>query len=178
MTTRTRLYSPFIDNTPVSSIRIVAHYHLSQVSSASLGHWSIYLCKPNNGGSTRINMRAIRGEPRGILDWTAHSYDMPITKIMHWDWPVSQGSEVQHFANFISALGRDQYTFSAANNGGCRYWVATVLSDFANAGLIRPDAFQSMLGNMRYQYYENTPPTWLDVIPGTFGNGYVLPEFR
>ncbi|KLJ06081.1 hypothetical protein EMPG_10481 [Blastomyces silverae] len=170
-------YSPFNDNIPVIRIRIVAHYHLSQVSSASYGHWSLYLCKPNNLGSTRINMRAIWGELEGILDWTKHTYEMPISKIMHWDWPVSRGSEVQHFANYITTLGRDKYTFSA-NNGGCRYWIATVLSDFANAGLIRDNVFQTMLGNMRYQYYANAPPTWLDIIPGTFANGYVLLEFR
>lgn len=55
---------------------------------------------------------------------------------------------------------------------------ATVLSDFVNMGLIKRDVFQSMLGNMRYQYYENSPPTWLDVIPGTFDDGYVLPDFQ
>ncbi|PGH33920.1 hypothetical protein GX50_03241 [[Emmonsia] crescens] len=177
MTTHSNPYSPFTDNTPVSSIRIVAHHHLSQVSEASFGHWSIYLCKPNNGGSMRINMRAICGEPKGMLDWTKHSYDMPTTRIMDWEWPVSRGSEVQDFAYSISFLGRDKYTFSA-NNGGCRYWIATVLSDFVNMGLIKRDVFQSMLGNMRYQYYENSPPTWLDVIPGTFDDGYVLPDFQ
>ncbi|OJD20634.1 hypothetical protein ACJ73_08030 [Blastomyces percursus] len=177
MTSGKSAYSPFNDNAPVIRIRIVAHYRLSQVSSASYSHWSIYLCKPNNLGSTRINMRAIRGEPEGILSWTKHTYEMPISKIMHWDWPVSRGSEVRHFANYITTLRRDKYTFSA-NNGGYRYWIATVLSDFANADLIRCNVFQTMLGNMKCQYYENVPPTWLDIIPGTFASGYVLPEFR
>ncbi|QSS62714.1 hypothetical protein I7I51_02453 [Histoplasma capsulatum] len=175
MTIRTA-YDPLTDNTPVIGIRIVAHSHLSQVSSTGFNHWSIYLRTPN-GGATQMNMKATDGNRTGNLVWSKHSYDEPDSTVLAWDWPVSANAKITNFMDAIILRERESYTFPA-DSDGCRYWIATVLSDFVDRNLIKHEVFERMVGNMRYRYYSDTGPTRLPIIPGTFAKETKLPRIR
>ncbi|PGH13644.1 hypothetical protein AJ79_03492 [Helicocarpus griseus UAMH5409] len=115
-------------------------------------------------------MRAIWNQPEGILDWLGLCYARTITAIKSWTYPVRTGAKVKDFAQVIYQLGRERYRFSKDGNGGCRFWVLTLLKDFVTACLIAPWAHTEMLQWMEFQYYEEKEkmPKPLPIFPGTF----------
>ncbi|KAK2808583.1 hypothetical protein FQN50_004615 [Emmonsiellopsis sp. PD_5] len=158
-----------VDNSKVNLIRIVVHNDDCEYSTRSLGHWCIYLIL-HGGGSVRINMQGRAEAHMGTLDWVRLTYEKPITAIGMRTYGVPLGTRVRDFAEVIYRRGRDRYMF-AEGGGGCRYWVATVLKDFREAGLIPPVAEREMQEALRYQYYEpswNVDPTPLELYPGKF----------
>ncbi|KAF3391940.1 hypothetical protein DPV78_010611 [Talaromyces pinophilus] len=151
------------DQTPVTHIRVVVQLALTP----SDNHWSIYLLHAGGRSSTRINMRANFGDPKGILEWTRHGYIQTTSAIAFWDFPVAAGITVLYFARLIYSLGRERYDMSGGGSG-CRWWVYTIMSDLSQRNYIHQTAPSQIWPNLLFIYHWSKERKPLQMVQGVF----------
>jgi hypothetical protein len=113
------------DTRVVDIVRVVVHTFglISETSSQSHNHWSIYLVLANNEGSIRMNMRAKEAQySNGVLKWSEQSYTMSNSAIRVWDFRCVAGITVCHISRLVYQMGRQKYDMSVGGSG-CRFWV-------------------------------------------------------
>ncbi|KAK6361896.1 hypothetical protein TWF730_005605 [Orbilia blumenaviensis] len=158
------------ENSRVATLRVIAHSTRVRNSAEPgryLNHWVIYL-HTERGQVVRINMRMknstewpyelIPGVDYGVpgfLEITAYErFAVTPTMVKSWDAPMLGRPRVKDFINNLVSNKRQLYTMSKCG-AGCRYWIYTVMSDFAEAMFIGEQSVPFMHERLM-RWYEGT----------------------
>eukprot|EP00918_Siedleckia_nematoides_P057664 GHVU01125705.1.p1 GENE.GHVU01125705.1~~GHVU01125705.1.p1 ORF type:complete len:148 (+),score=17.65 GHVU01125705.1:64-444(+) len=114
-------------------------------------------------------MRAERGYITGQLAITDHNYISSNTAIHAFDYTVANGITVGHFIGLITQNQRQNYNMSGGGSG-CRWWIWTVVSDFAQQNYLRDGTgtTSDLWPRIHNMYFRDRPATHLGMVRGDF----------
>ncbi|RMZ84962.1 hypothetical protein DV738_g298, partial [Chaetothyriales sp. CBS 135597] len=141
---------------------------VSPGAQLSQNHWSIYLLVVE-GGSVRLNIEADTGpgEDWGVFKISRHLYELTVSNVRYWDFPVASSIAVGKILALIWDKKRHRYRMNSTGVG-CRYWVLTIISDFVEAGYCDENAATTLAESIEFNYSRNQQPIALPMIAGTF----------
>ncbi|KAK2762202.1 hypothetical protein FQN54_001211 [Arachnomyces sp. PD_36] len=161
-------------NLTVLRIRITAHSLglVFEDDDRSANHASIFLITSSQH-SIRLNMTK-RGptDTMGTYTESSCTYISSNSALRNFDLQPAPGLTVGHAINAIRERGRLNYKL-ARSGVGCRYWVQTVVNDWAESHMIDTSASALMspaavIEALRYNYSQDQNPVFDEVDPGTF----------
>ncbi|KAG8919292.1 hypothetical protein FRC01_001364 [Tulasnella sp. 417] len=153
----------------VSCLNFVAHPNVQNLGGDGqppTNHWSIFLSFPDNE-SLHLDMIPANGIDGTIMVGKRHCATEESVDVV--SMIPSSDSSVDTIFRIIIDNGRDKYKFAPVGEG-CRFWLATLADDLANARIIsQPDAesARDALGKY-YPYPRGTPPVERPIQKGCF----------
>ncbi|KAL2823223.1 hypothetical protein BDW59DRAFT_163564 [Aspergillus cavernicola] len=156
----------------LTGIRVVVHnmgYRLPS-DTRSLNHASIFLVITSTQ-SIRLNMVRMRIEDAtGTVQITHCEYINPFSAIQNFTLRVSENITVDQCLKTLFYNWRDHYRL-VESGAGCRFWVATMIEDFEQAGYIESSSgynAASLKEFLQYNYSVGSAPTYDPMVPGSF----------
>jgi hypothetical protein len=100
-------------------------------------HWSLFL-EIDESRSVRVD--AVPGAPHtpGMIILEIKNYNITERRVFNESSAVPAGTTVETILQVIIKNGRDRYMFAPVGEG-CRFWMATLATDLAGAGLVSND---------------------------------------
>ncbi|KAF1970568.1 hypothetical protein BU23DRAFT_556782 [Bimuria novae-zelandiae CBS 107.79] len=138
-----------------------------QGGQLSQNHWTIYMLTSATG-SVQLNMQlADSVSDRGKLVVKEHAYVNSNTAVQFWDIPARPNTLAGTVYNLILSKGRHRYNMTEGGVG-CRWWVFTVLRDFAASDLVEAGKVDEFLPNLSYNFSRGVAPITLPMKQGSF----------